>query len=136
MKQETLTIDTSVKEGLLDITQEVEAVVERAEIENGVVSLYVLAATAAVLIQEKWEDTVQRDVIQLLQNLVPQGEWLHDKQEGNGDAHLKASLIGQSLTVPVTSGALALLSWQKIFLCEFDGPRSQRRIVCSVIGVD
>jgi secondary thiamine-phosphate synthase enzyme len=60
--------------------------------------------------------------------------WLHDRQDGNGDSHLKAGLVGPSETVPVIDGELGLSTWQNIFLCEFDGPRPERRVVVTVIA--
>ncbi len=60
-------------------------------------------------------------------------EWRHDQQDGNGDSHLNAGLVGPSETVPLIDGKLGLSTWQNIFLCEFDGPRSERRVVCSIM---
>ncbi len=72
--------------------------------------------------------------LDLLRKLVPRGVWLHDRQDGNGDAHLKAGIVGPSETIPIVGGELGLSRWQGIFLCEFDGPRRARRVVCTVIG--
>ncbi len=118
----------------MDITPQVRAVARRSGISDGVVSVYVQGATAAVMIQENWDDSVQMDVIHLLGKLIPRGVWLHDRQDGNGDAHLKAGLVGPSETVPVMGGELGLSTWQNIFLCEFDGPRRARNVVCTVIA--
>lgn len=130
--QETIRIKTNRREELVDITPEVRAVVKRAGISNGLVNAYVRGATAAVMIQENWDDSVQMDVINLLGKLIPRGVWLHDRQDGNGDAHLKAGLVGPSETVPIIDGDLGLSTWQNIFLCEFDGPRRARDIVCTI----
>jgi secondary thiamine-phosphate synthase enzyme len=100
---------------------------------DGLVSVYVQGATAGIMIQENWDESVQTDVINLLAKLIPRGVWLHDRQDGNGDSHLKAGLVGPSETVPVIDGKLGLSTWQNLFLCEFDGPRSERRIVCTLI---
>jgi secondary thiamine-phosphate synthase enzyme len=72
-------------------------------------------------------------VVNLLQKLIPRGVWLHDQQDGNGDSHLKAGLVGPSESIPVIDGKLGLSRWQNIFLCEFDGPRSERVVVCTMI---
>jgi secondary thiamine-phosphate synthase enzyme len=69
-----------------------------------------------------------------LQRLVPRGAWCHDEQDGNGDAHIKAGLVGPSETIPLVDGALGLSRWQGIFFCEFDGPRSGRTVVCTVLA--
>ncbi|MFW6363541.1 MAG: secondary thiamine-phosphate synthase enzyme YjbQ, partial [Spirochaeta sp.] len=85
------------------------------------------------MIQENWDDSVQRDVVQLLRELIPNGVWEHDKQDGNGDSHLKAGIVGPSETIPIIGGVLGLSRWQNIFFCEFDGPRSERSVVVTVL---
>jgi len=85
------------------------------------------------MIQENWDDSVQLDVINLLRKIIPRGQWLHDAQDGNGDSHLKAGLIGPSETIPIINGKMGLSTWQNIFLCEFDGPRNNRTIVITII---
>jgi secondary thiamine-phosphate synthase enzyme len=117
----------------VDITAQVQETVTQSGIENGLVVLYVQGATAALMIQENWDESVQTDVVNLLQKLIPRGVWLHDQQDGNGDSHLKAGLVGPSESIPVIDGRLGLSRWQNIFLCEFDGPRSKRVVVCTMI---
>lgn len=129
-----LEIRTHQREELVDITREVEAVVHDLGVQDGLCSVYAQGATAAIMIQENWDDSVPRDVVALLQRIAPRGVWLHDRQDGNGDAHLKAGLVGPSETIPVIDGRLGLSRWQGIFFCEFDGPRPDRRIVCTVLG--
>ena len=116
-----------------DITVQVQETVTQSKVENGLIVLYVQGATAAVMIQENWDESVQTDVVNLLQKLIPRGVWLHDQQDGNGDSHLKAGLVGPSESIPVIDGKLGLSRWQNIFLCEFDGPRSERVVVCTTI---
>lgn len=131
--QEIIQITTSVHNGLYDITSAVEDVLEKSGVQAGLVNVYAQGATAAIMIQENWDESVQRDVISLMNKLVPPGIWEHDKQDGNGDAHLKAGVIGPGETIPVIDGKLGLSTWQNIFFCEFDGPRSIRKIVVSII---
>lgn len=131
--QQTIHLETHARETLVDITQQVESVVRTSGIRQGIVSVYAQGATAAVMIQENWDESVQTDVINLLRKMIPQGVWLHDAQDGNGDAHLKAGLVGPSETVPLVDGVMGLSRWQNIFFCEFDGPRSDRRVVCSIL---
>lgn len=131
--RETITIETLERETLVDITEQVKRVISSTGVTDGVVTVYAQGATAAVMIQENWDESVQTDVINFLRKIVPKGVWLHDKQDGNGDSHLKAGLIGPSETIPVIDGQLGLSTWQNIFFCEFDGPRSERHIVCTVI---
>lgn len=130
--QKSIQIATEKHNGLYDITHAVENIVKDSNIQIGTVSVYVQGATAAIMIQENWDDSVQDDVISLLKKLIPAGVWEHDKQDGNGDAHLKAGIIGPSETIPVTNGKLGLSTWQNIFVCEFDGPRKSRNIVITI----
>jgi secondary thiamine-phosphate synthase enzyme len=130
---QTLTLATGAREQLVDITTRVQAVVEASGVRQGIVSVYAQGATAAIMIQENWDESVQTDVVHLLQQLIPRGVWLHDQQDGNGDAHLKAGLVGPSETIPILDGRLGLSRWQNIFFCEFDGPRQERRVVCTVL---
>lgn len=132
--RETIHIQTASREELIDITSRVSAVANRSGIRNGLVSVYAQGATAAVMIQENWDDSVQTDVVHLLQQIAPKGVWLHDRQDGNGDAHLKSGLVGPSETIPLIDGELGLSRWQNVFFCEFDGPRQDRSIVCTVIA--
>ena len=129
-----ISLETIRREMLVDITSQVKAVVGRSGVQNGLVNVYAQGATGAILIQENWDESVQTDVVNLLQKLIPQGVWLHDAQDGNGDAHLKSGLIGPSETIPLIDGQLGLSTWQNIFFCEFDGPRKQRQVVCTVIA--
>lgn len=131
--RQILTLRTDHREMLVDITVEVSRVVAESGITQGLVSVYAQGATAAIMIQENWDESVQSDVIDLLQKLIPRGVWLHDQQDGNGDSHLKAGLVGPSETIPLIDGKLGLSRWQNIFFCEFDGPRAERRVVCSVL---
>jgi len=129
----TISISTDKREGLYDITREVERIVESSDVKNGLVNVYVQGATAAIMIQENWDDSVQLDVVNLLRKIIPQGQWLHDAQDGNGDSHLKAGLVGPSETIPIIDGKMGLSTWQNIFLCEFDGPRNRRDIVITIL---
>ncbi len=131
--RETITIQTEQHEELIDITEAVRAILQESSIQNGIVQVYAQGATGAIMIQENWDDSVQLDVVNFLRKLIPSGVWLHDAQDGNGDSHLKAGLVGPSETIPIIDGQLGLSRWQNIFFCEFDGPRTERRIVCTLI---
>jgi secondary thiamine-phosphate synthase enzyme len=131
--RDIITIATHQRETLVDITAQVRQVVSASGVREGVVNVYAQGATAAVMIQENWDKSVQTDVVNFLRQIIPKGVWLHDRQDGNGDSHLKAGLVGPSETVPIIDGELGLSTWQNIFLCEFDGPRSARYVVCSVL---
>ena len=132
--RELIRFSTARREELIDITPQVAAAVARSGVRNGIVSLYAQGATAALMIQENWDESVPSDVINLLRRVIPRGVWLHDAQDGNGDAHLKSGLVGPSETLPLIDGALGLSRWQNVFFCEFDGPRTERVVVCTVLG--
>jgi secondary thiamine-phosphate synthase enzyme len=130
--QEIITIRTSHHNGLYDITEPVKRIVTVSGVKTGLVNVYVQGATAAIMIQENWDESVQNDVVSMLQKLIPSGVWQHDHQDDNGDAHLKSGLVGPSETIPIINGKLGLSTWQNIFLCEFDGPREERKVVVTV----
>jgi secondary thiamine-phosphate synthase enzyme len=132
--RELIELQTSSRETLVDITRQVNEVVARSGVRDGIVTVYAQGATAAIMIQENWDESVQTDVVNFLRGIIPQGAWLHDRQDGNGDSHLKAGLVGPSETIPLINGQLGLSRWQNIFFCEFDGPRPDRRVVCTVIA--
>jgi secondary thiamine-phosphate synthase enzyme len=106
--RENISVETSQREELVDITVQVQEVVTHSKVENGLIVLYVQGATAALMIQENWDESVQTDVVNLLQKLIPRGVWLHDQQDGNGDSHLKAGLVGPSESITVIDGKMGL----------------------------
>ncbi len=131
--QYDILIETDKHNGLYDITSRVENVLKQSGVGSGLLNVYVQGATAGIMIQENWDDSVQTDVVNLLKKLIPNGVWLHDRQDGNGDAHLKAGIIGPSESIPIIDGKMGLSTWQNIFVCEFDGPRDERRIVVTIV---
>lgn len=131
--QKRITISTDRSNALYDITAQVKKIVKDSGAVSGLVNVYVRHATAAIMIQENWDESVQTDVVNLLKKLIPAGVWMHDKQDGNGDAHLKSGVIGPSETIPLIEGEMSLGRWQNIFLCEFDGPRKDREIVVTIL---
>lgn len=130
--QEIIQIPTDRHNGLYDVTNQVHEVVAASKVQNGMVSVYVQGATAGIMIQENWDYSVQTDVIRLLNQIIPSGVWEHDAQDDNGDAHLKAGIVGPSETIPVVNGKIGLSTWQNIFVCEFDGPRPVRKVVITI----
>ena len=113
-------------EGFVNITGQVAAIVRAGGVAEGVCHVYVPHTTAGVTINENADPDVTADMLAGLTRLVPQLPYRH--AEGNSPAHIKASLMGATATVPITGGALYLGTWQAIYLGEFDGPR--RRTVC------
>jgi secondary thiamine-phosphate synthase enzyme len=131
--QKTITISTDRRSGLYDITSAVAEIVKTSGVKGGIASVYARGSTAAIMIQENWDQSVQNDVVTLFDRLIPSGIWEHDHQDSNGDSHLKAGLVGPSETIPVLEGKLGLSTWQNIFFCEFDGPRQRREIMVTII---
>ncbi len=132
--QKIITLRTDRQNGLYDITAEVTSIIRSSGVISGIASVYARGATAAIMIQENWDQSVQNDVITFLRGIIPPGVWEHDHQDDNGDAHLKAGLVGASETIPVIDNNPGLSTWQNIFLCEFDGPRAKREIIVTVIA--
>src|SRR4030042_3081274 len=110
--QDTIIVRTDSFNGLYDITEKVKKIVITSGVKTGLVNVYVQGATAAIMIQENWDESVQQDVISLLKKLVPTGIWKHDRQDNNGDAHLKSGLIGPSETIPIIDSTIGLSTWQ------------------------
>ncbi|OIP90918.1 MAG: hypothetical protein AUK55_12115 [Syntrophobacteraceae bacterium CG2_30_61_12] len=121
----TLEIATSEHSVLVDITDLVADKVRERGVQSGVCTLYVPHTTAAVTINEGADPTVAEDLLAGLERLVP---WNHPyrHREGNSAAHIKATLVGSSVQVPIDGGRLLLGTWQRIFFCEFDGPRTRK----------
>ena len=130
----TIELSTREHEELIDITEQVRRVVEDSGVADGLCAVYAHGATAAIMIQENWDASVPTDVVNFLHELIPPGVWLHDRQDDNGDSHIKAGLVGPSETIPVIDGKLGLSQWQGIFFCEFDGPRRDRCVIVTVIN--
>ncbi|MFB0527994.1 MAG: secondary thiamine-phosphate synthase enzyme YjbQ [bacterium] len=117
-----LSIRTHSRSELMDITPLVRDIVHKSKIENGVCYVFVPHTTAGITINENADPSVRQDILTELDKLVPwQGDYSH--LEGNAAAHIKASLVGSSETIPVEKGDLVLGTWQGVFFAEFDGPR-------------
>ena len=123
-------ISTTSRAQMVDITARVREVVRRAGVPEGVCIVYVPHTTAGITVNESADPAVAADILDHLEKLVPRGGYRH--REGNADSHIKASLVGFSLTLPVEGGDISLGTWQGVFLCEFDGPR-RRRVEVKVI---
>ena len=121
-----LKINSSAKNEFIEVTAMVKNTIQKNKWRNGILFLNVLHTTAALTINENADDDVKTDLINALNDLVPDIRYYHT--EGNSDSHLKASLIGSDLMVQVVNGTPVLGRWQGIYFCEFDGPRSNREI--------
>ncbi len=128
-------VSTRAHTQLIDITDRVQAVVRKSGIENGTCVVFVPHTTAGVTIQENSDPDVQHDLLAALAHAAPEqipGGYRHG--EGNSSAHVKTSLVGSSATLLVEGGELVLGTWQGIYLCEFDGPRTRRVHVKALRG--
>lgn len=121
-------VSTRRREELVDITSSVEGAVGKAGISSGICVLYCPHTTAAITVNEGADPSVAEDMVMGLRQLIPL-DWGFSHMEGNSDAHIKASVIGPSETVIVDGGRLVLGTWQRIFFCEFDGPRKREFFV-------
>ncbi len=129
---ERIHVITRDRERLEDITHRVKEIVRRLKLEEGLCHLYVPHTTAGIIVNENADPSVAVDILERLEALVPRGgRYRH--AEGNAPAHIKASLVGQSATIPIERGQLALGQWQGVYLAEFDGPR-ERTVVVSVVA--
>ncbi|MDD4334640.1 MAG: secondary thiamine-phosphate synthase enzyme YjbQ [Desulfotomaculaceae bacterium] len=127
----TLTVNTSERTQLLDITSKVEQVVKQSGVKEGMVHIFNPHTTAGLTINENADPDVASDILMELDKMVPLNDG-YRHVEGNSAAHIKSSLFGVSLTVFVTGGRLVLGTWQSLYFCEFDGPR-QRKVLVKVI---
>ena len=120
-----LDLTTRSREELCDVTPEVREMLQREGWKDGALVLFCPHTTAALTVNEGADPDVVRDVVTNLRGLIPKrGDYRH--AEGNSDAHIKTSLVGPSLTLIVENGRLCLGTWQKVFFCEFDGPRQRQ----------
>lgn len=130
---EQIEVATRDRQVFQDITAEVQTVVSRSGVREGICFIFCPHTTAGVTLNENWDPTVQHDLGVGLDAISPRRpEYEHD--EGNSPAHLKASLVGASQAVPVTGGRLVLGTWQGIYLAEFDGPRRRKVFVKVMAG--
>jgi secondary thiamine-phosphate synthase enzyme len=132
VRHEEISVASKKREETFDITPRVRAAVTRAKVGDGLVTISVAHTTAAVFVNENADPDVQKDVLTALERAVPRdAKYAH--AEGNGPAHVKSILIGNSVTLAVRDGAIALGTWQGIYLAELDGPR-ERSATITVIG--
>ena len=129
-----LKVRSRQREQLVEFTDEVGRKLTESGARGGVCFLYVLHTTAGLTVNENADPDVQRDMLHALRTLLPQHGMDFRHAEENSDAHIKASIVGPSATIPFHDGRLLLGRWQGIFLCEFDGPR-EREVVMTVAAV-
>ncbi len=131
-EMETIHVQSRSQTEFIDITDRLQAAVTQLGLSDGICHVYVPHTTAGVTINENADPTVQQDILTILNTIVPDRH-PYRHREGNSPAHIKASLIGSSVTVFIESGRLLLGTWQGIYFCEFDGPRT-RRVCIKAMG--
>lgn len=127
-----LSIKSTQKDEFIDITYEIQTYLAENGFMNGMLFLNVLHTTAALTINENADPDVKSDILRALDKIIP--EITFDHAEGNSDAHIKSSLFGTSLTIPVIEGRVLKGTWQGIYFCEFNGPKDRRKVYLNFIG--
>src|ERR671921_2777668 len=128
----TIKVRSRQREEMVEFTDEVRRTLRESGAREGVCVLFVRHTTAGLTVNENADPDVPRDMLHCLRTLVPQHGMGFRHGEENSDAHIKASLVGPSVTVPFADGELLLGRWQGVFLCEFDGPR-RREVVMTIV---
>ncbi len=129
----TLAVKTTARIEMLDITARIREIIAKAGVRDGICHIFVPHTTAAITINENADPDVARDIIAVLDELIPRhGSYRH--REGNSAAHVQASLLGASETIMIENGRLVLGTWQGIYFCEFDGPRTRKVFVKAVVS--
>lgn len=131
--QTTFSVRTSRRSQMIDITAQVAEAVAESGVQNGTALVFCPHTTAAITINENADPDVPHDILLTLETLIPQRRDGYRHCEGNSDAHVKASLMGSSQQVMILNGGLKLGTWQAVFFCEFDGPRT-RSVHVQIIG--
>jgi len=124
-KMEKISVLTNKRNEFLEITSKIEEKVKKSNVKNGICFIYIPHTTCGLTINENADPSVKKDILNKLEEIVPENSG-YTHMEGNSDAHIKSSIIGHSLFVFIENGSLKLGTWQGIFLCEFDGPRTRQ----------
>jgi secondary thiamine-phosphate synthase enzyme len=133
---ETIQLSTKGHNQIIDITTDIDAVIKNSCITDGIVNLFVVGSTAAITTIE-FEPGLLKDLPEALDKLAPINKrYHHDDRwgDGNGYAHVRASLVGASITIPITGAAMNLGTWQQVILVDFDNRERERKIICKIMG--
>ena len=126
-------VETKSRNEMVDITDLLKRLVRQRNLADGMIIVHCPHTTAAVTINENADPDVKSDMLEKLSQLIPKEEKFYEHDEGNSDSHIKASLVGNSVTVLVERGKLVLGRWQGVYFCEFDGPR-ERSVMLKAIS--
>ncbi len=122
---DTLHVKTNKRVDIVDVTNDIQSLVHKSGVESGILTVYVPHTTCGITINEHADPDVVRDIRYQLEQIVPYQKG-YQHLEGNADSHIKTALVGSSEQVIIENGALILGTWQGIFLCDFDGPRTRK----------
>ncbi len=131
-EMEKISVRSAQREVMIDITSDVRNALRAADRSAGACVVFTQHTTCGLTINENADPDVQSDMLGFLQRLIPQYETNFKHFEHNSDAHIKSSLMGSSVTVPIENGELCLGRWQGIYLCEFDGPRERQVLIQTI----
>ncbi len=131
--QEKCTVRTGRRCEMIDLTGQVEQIVRKSGIRNGAITVFCPHTTAGITINENADPDVVHDIVLTLESLLPKNRTGYRHNEGNSDAHVKSSLIGASERILIYDGEMMLGTWQAIYFCEFDGPRT-RQVIVQIMG--
>jgi secondary thiamine-phosphate synthase enzyme len=127
------TIKTSAHQELIDITHQVKQIVSDSGVKDGFCIIFIPHATAGVILNENADPNIKIDFLNALNKAIPErANYLHDNIDGNAAAHIKSSIVGPSVTIPIKNNQLLLGTWQDIMFCEFDGPRPSRKVTVHI----
>jgi secondary thiamine-phosphate synthase enzyme len=132
--QEEIYLTTTKDQEMIDITAQVNSIIKKLKFMQGTCHVFAAHATAAMIVNENYDPNICQDVLDSLNKIIPSGVWLHDKVDGNADAHIKAAILGPGETIPVKDNKLSLGRWQALMMVELDGPRNNRRVIITLTG--
>ena len=132
--QEEVYLSTKRKQELIDITTQVNSIIKKSKVNNGLCNVFTAHATAAIIINENYDPNICLDLLDALNRLIPNGIWRHDKIDGNADSHIKSAILSPQETIPIKNGELQLGRWQSLIFAELDGPRNDRKIIVTILG--
>lgn len=128
-------IKTNKKEELIDITDKVLEIIKSCSINEGILHIFIPHATAGIILNESADPNIKIDFLNALDKAFPAfANYLHNKIDDNASGHIKSAMVGSSLTIPIHNGEIILGRWQSIMFCEFDGPRTKRKIILQIIS--
>lgn len=134
VRHKEIRLSTNNRIELVNITRQVQKIVEESGIDNGICIIHVPHATASIIVNED-EMGLKSDIINWIESSIPwNGSWSHNRIDNNAASHIAASILGNSRAIPIIGGKLERGTWQDIFLLELDGPRSVRRVIITLIG--